>query len=534
MCGIVGLYGKGTSQYPASKRNWMLEALVVDSIRGYDSTGLAWLPKNNTDEVRVYKKDVAGYDFVQLKPVLRMADSLTSCLGLMGHNRSATKGIVTSANAHPFIHKHITLVHNGTVSNAEWLITGKDKPKGITVDSDYVSHAFSLEEPNDILPRLAGSYSLVWFDSDTRTLHFARNDARPMFIIFDAQDEVMYYGSELRMLEFLAERNNIKIEESVYRTEPFIHYTFDSENIRKVHKRPFVHGQSSFQSHMKRRDVSTGHTQVIPVSAVTTPWEPTKNGKDLSTPASSANTTTKEVPKSSLPDRSGIGSKEAREASSFAKEIIKAHQATGELIDAKGKKLKKMNNLIHDWGLKPSCILAKGVFFKHYETETNEPVATAGWMLAKPLYSTQLGLFQVFHVQYERWQNELRYKTLYLEPITVRNIDNEFKEEVLVCRIREDLMQKHSKRLHDQEQKHGLMDLEGDQSDWVEIGTSRKKKIHPYEYSRILRDGCTYCSDPLDSDGSNIEMWIGTNDDKPLCTHCAHDTKTLEALANIH
>ena len=105
MCGIVGYLGKQNAA------GILLEGLKRLEYRGYDSSGLAVIEKNNihvTRRVGRVKELVAAIATTPNKATLGIC-----------HTRWATHGGVTQENAHPHLSSDskITLVHNGVIEN---------------------------------------------------------------------------------------------------------------------------------------------------------------------------------------------------------------------------------------------------------------------------------------------------------------------------------------------------------------------------------------------------------------------------------
>ena len=107
MCGIVGYAGK------TNVIKNIMTGLKSLEYRGYDSSGIAYLDKNNN--IKIYKK--VG-QIKNLDQILNYEDEAS--LGI-SHTRWATHGGVTDMNAHPHNQGKITLVHNGIIENYEEL-----------------------------------------------------------------------------------------------------------------------------------------------------------------------------------------------------------------------------------------------------------------------------------------------------------------------------------------------------------------------------------------------------------------------------
>jgi len=105
MCGIVGYIGKKNA-IPI-----LLEGLRRESYRGYDSSGLVILQNNEP----LCLKAVGKLEKLEIKVANY---NLNGNIGL-AHNRWATHGGVTEANAHPHCdcQGNVFLVHNGIIEN---------------------------------------------------------------------------------------------------------------------------------------------------------------------------------------------------------------------------------------------------------------------------------------------------------------------------------------------------------------------------------------------------------------------------------
>lgn len=164
MCGIVGYAGK------TNVIKNIMTGLKSLEYRGYDSSGIAYLDKNNN--IKIYKK--VG-QIKNLDQILNYEDEAS--LGI-SHTRLATHGGVTDTNAHPHNQGKITLVHNGIIENYEELKKELEK-EGYNFKSSTDSEVAAAlidklyKENKDMLKilvilkdKLKGSYAFNIINSD--------------------------------------------------------------------------------------------------------------------------------------------------------------------------------------------------------------------------------------------------------------------------------------------------------------------------------------------------------------------------------
>lgn len=164
MCGIVGYAGK------TNVIKNIMTGLKSLEYRGYDSSGIAYLDKNNN--IKIYKK--VG-QIKNLDQILNYEDEAN--LGI-SHTRWATHGGVTDTNAHPHNQGKITLVHNGIIENYEELKKELEK-EGYNFKSSTDSEVAAAlidklyKENKDMLKtlvilknKLKGSYAFNIINSD--------------------------------------------------------------------------------------------------------------------------------------------------------------------------------------------------------------------------------------------------------------------------------------------------------------------------------------------------------------------------------
>ncbi len=95
MCGLVGCAGILDFASEKAFRN----LLILDSLRGEDSTGIASVKKNSEDVtvVKAVGDPFRLFETRRFDKVMAQGNRV-----LIGHNRYATTGSVSASNAHPF------------------------------------------------------------------------------------------------------------------------------------------------------------------------------------------------------------------------------------------------------------------------------------------------------------------------------------------------------------------------------------------------------------------------------------------------
>lgn len=205
-------------------------------MRGADGTGLAYIPKWNVDKPAVvFKKAMVAQDFLDMKQTQALIDRTTSQCAMIGHNRAGTRGGDCNNSAHPFQADHITLVHNGTLTNYQTLAT--EAPA--TVDSAYIAAGMAEHGEQETLEKLQGSFALVWHNANTGEINIARNKERPLVWCYDNYD-TMWFASEWAMLFAALHGTGHKFTSKFIEPSPYHWYKFKMDGTREVVRVPFA------------------------------------------------------------------------------------------------------------------------------------------------------------------------------------------------------------------------------------------------------------------------------------------------------
>jgi len=225
MCGIVGYLG------PRKAAEVLLQGLKMLEYRGYDSSGIAYLWRN---QIKTFKKQGK---IASLEAVLPEAQAAHCGLA---HTRWATHGRVTDANAHPHLSAsgRVAIVHNGIIDNYSALkheLEGKGYVFLSETDSEVIAHlieyylvTFPGEGPEEAvrrtLGRLVGTYGIIVVFSDHPDLLIGAKNGSPLVVgqgdgeIFLASDPAAFIGST-RNAAFLEDREMVVVHKNEWITK---------------------------------------------------------------------------------------------------------------------------------------------------------------------------------------------------------------------------------------------------------------------------------------------------------------------------
>jgi len=233
ICGLVGAAGILGGNEEKAFRN----LLILDTVRGEDSTGIAAINSQNGYSV---VKEVGVphnlFDTKRYESIFRRINRV-----LIGHNRSATVGNITRKNAHPFDMETLIGAHNGTLHNKHRLADSAD----YTVDSENLFHHIEKHSLKEAIDLVDGAYALVWWDKFEQTLNFLRNEERPLFLARTKDTKTIFWASEMWMLNAACARNNVIIDNPVS-LDINKHLVFSIENDGSASKPKAYEMKSSF------------------------------------------------------------------------------------------------------------------------------------------------------------------------------------------------------------------------------------------------------------------------------------------------
>lgn len=212
MCGLVGIVSFNRNQFYHTQQKAFKNLLYLDAFRGEDGTGVFGItPGGNVDMI---KSEKPSGEFVYTPEFKEFTANMISGYDMVvGHNRKATVGTINDEAAHPFIHNDTILVHNGRFEQHK-------KYHDTEVDSEALCRYLDENQDNlvEALKNIDGAFSLVWYHTKSKKLHFWRNDQRPM--IHAISGPMLYFASERGIvLEAIARAGDtIPREKDVYAT----------------------------------------------------------------------------------------------------------------------------------------------------------------------------------------------------------------------------------------------------------------------------------------------------------------------------
>lgn len=234
MCGLVGIAGK--LEY--ADEETMRRLLVLDYWRGKDSTGIAAV-RHGDKSFHVAKLASHPFDLFDMGK-FKSALSAHASQAFIGHNRAATKGMITTFNAHPYVFDDIVGAHNGTLSVASHKDLEDAVGEKFAVDSQAVIKAISVLGLEETVKLMQGAWALTFYDATDDSLNFIRNDQRPLWYAYSKEHNKLFWASEYQMIDEACRHSKTELSPltnergtfKFFATEIDVHYRFDLAALR--------------------------------------------------------------------------------------------------------------------------------------------------------------------------------------------------------------------------------------------------------------------------------------------------------------
>lgn len=199
MCGLAGVAGEINHQ----EKQMFKELFFMATMRGTDGCGVASSDRN--DNVRLCRSTETPFEMINYSKKFDKTIDPTMVDLIIGHTRSRTIGDVKDRNCHPFVLPEIVGCHNGTIDYQDY--QKLPHKEDCETDSEALLWEISDKGVDRVIPTVSGAWALVWWHKKTRTLHFIRNEKRPLFVAFGKDRKTVFWASNSGWLKAVFESN---------------------------------------------------------------------------------------------------------------------------------------------------------------------------------------------------------------------------------------------------------------------------------------------------------------------------------------
>lgn len=293
MCGLCGIVGDLDHRDEEAVKRMM----ILNYFRGVHSTGFAGIRENNT--VNIAKQLGGPWDLWEY-PKFREACSGSWSKAFLAHARHATRGNVTTHNAHPFKFGHIVGAHNGTLDYTCVDSLKKELGEEFPVDSMYIFAAIEEFGIKEAISKLQGSWAISYVNLEDNTFNLIRNKERPLWYGTAEDGKAVFYASEWPMIAAgLAKEGHNAEYRKLWRDkegtrffglQPDFHFSWKLDELKKGSAKPTVtkmEGKESFLEGFQNVSNLTGGNKSNPFK---------RGNQSCSVPATKTNRSTMTYP----------------------------------------------------------------------------------------------------------------------------------------------------------------------------------------------------------------------------------------------
>jgi asparagine synthetase B (glutamine-hydrolysing) len=221
MCGIGGMRRFGSVPIDIDSIRMMLCKLEN---RGNDAAGIA-LHNEGSEDIQLWKDDTPAHQFVTSKQTEGFLEEYLKPETdiVLVHTRFATKGSPRKRqNNHPLYSGNTAVVHNGCISNDDFLFNSLSMERSAATDSDVIRailDKFGINEKGaKTLCRLAGSAAFAAISKANPGKLMLGRSGNPLVMALDQDKHIFYWASEKQAI-FEAARTWHKTEIGLYMHE---------------------------------------------------------------------------------------------------------------------------------------------------------------------------------------------------------------------------------------------------------------------------------------------------------------------------
>lgn len=247
MCGIIAYLSENQEAI-----QYLINGLIILQNRGYDSSGICTLDKNN----QLITTKYASTDKESAIKMLEKNNDIHKNHNIgIAHTRWATHGPKTDYNAHPHIDckNRISLVHNGIIENYKELkkmLLENNFTFSSDTDSEVIANLISyyldkydiLEALNKTMNKLQGTWGLaILYNQDPNHLYICKNGS-PLLVAYD--DNFVIVASESSAFsqhtnKYIVLRDNEIIKLGANSKDQLIDYEYKTiENVEDIKLTP--------------------------------------------------------------------------------------------------------------------------------------------------------------------------------------------------------------------------------------------------------------------------------------------------------